>query len=140
MFPNPERGYDDDKSVTLGRAEGRDDIVIIRAVSGSGPRDGGPDIIKYVCVSFVGERVVVTAHLNYDFDGGVSVGPWKKELEGKLLVGVDMEHVRNFGSRESDRVVERHLDRLDGRRGEVEGLRDKAEQLYFDMLWNVPQW
>ena len=136
-FLNPEWGYPNDGPFTLELLERDPRIALISGDDGRGTTNGSPCYRKFLAVSKVGDKRVVTAYLAYTYDGPVKVEAWN-EKKKPLLRDVEMFHVDITPDRVHDRLIERHLRRLTTE-GEVavENLKELAQRTFFEMLWNV---
>ncbi|MBR9701406.1 hypothetical protein GOV13_00625 [Candidatus Pacearchaeota archaeon] len=132
---NSEWGYPDDK-VSLDIVPAIPEIALIWAVDGRGTTDGSPPFKKFICYSFAEEKQLMTTYQAYLYNGPVVVEAWD-EKKKRLLENVDMEHIDITPDRVPAKVVRKHFERIAGKQCVVEGLRDKAEKAFFDMLWNV---
>lgn len=138
-IPHLESGAPDDDPVTLDVLVDNPGVALITAVDGRGTRDGSPAYSKFICHSFSkGENQhITTAYLIYLVDGPVWVHAWD-DAKKSLLEKIDMLHVNVTPDRTPERVIQKHLERVKGKELLTEGLRDLAEKIYFDMIWNVP--
>ncbi len=134
-YLNPEWGYLNDGPFTLELPDPR--VALISADDNRGTTDGSPNFRKYLAISKTPSSRIITSYLSYVFTGPVSVGAWKPELKG-LLRDIQMEHFDITPDRTPERLLARHSERIANESGLVtEGLREIAQQTFFDMLWNV---
>lgn len=101
--------------------------------------DGGLGHKKFLCYSFLQdeEKHIMTAYMAYMFSGPVIVRAWDTKKKS-LLENIDMYHIDISPARTPEKVIQKHLQRVKGKKLQTKGLRDLAEKTYFDMLRNVP--
>jgi len=127
-----------DTEVGLGMVIGHPEIALIGAVDGRGTTDGSPAYRKFLAYSFTGERDLFTAYLAYTFSGKMKVETWDKEKRASLRLDlVDFEHFDITPDRTPNKLIAKHLERIQEIKCVREGVAERAEKRFFDMLWNV---
>ena len=139
-IPHHESGAPWNGQVTLEVLAAHPNVALITAVDRRGTTDGSPPYKSFLCYSFCKSKSkqIITSYLIYTFSGPVIVKAWDNEKKG-LLENINMFHLDITPDRVPNKVIQKHLERINKLKCVGQGLKKRAEKTYFDMLWNVPE-
>lgn len=139
-YLNPEWEPKDDGPFTIELPY--DNVALIGGDDGRRTKPSCPtNYRKFLAISKIPDRRVITTYLVYKYNGPVVVEAWDEEKK-TLLADINMEHYDLEGDeipkRDPTRLLKRHLERISNESDLMTfGLKDVAEKTFFQMLWNV---